>query len=419
MKKRKKRNLSSKIILFISVFLVLFFVYRSLRGRAYTKHTTVFPIMTVYKQDIEAKAYIIFDEEVFKASGNGIAVYNASEGQKIPAGYEVVSINLMDDVSQLKDELIKLNAAIQDRKSDSPQDTSKNLSNEDINAIGRIQDNIKNRHYSGAILEINNLDLNNKHHVNISELSKYRNIPLEDLENQKQTLLEQISKSNIQYTSKESALVSYQIDGLEEKYKYNDDTSKFTYDYLMKNVRTKSFETKNQVKKDEILFKLINNFRYKICLAVSSNKGLESIKIGDTINVDLDGTIISGFVEDINTEKTKGSVYIIDSTEYLEKIYDKRIHDAKIDVNKEKSYKIPSKSIVTRGKLKGVYVEEIHGLVRFLPVEILSVLGEDTFVSRGNRESKIEVDDKLEKTININDAIVVYPGSVDDFQILN
>ena len=135
--------------------------------------------------------------------------------------------------------------------------------------------------------------------------------------------------------------------------------------------------------------------------------------------MDLDGTIISGFVEDINTEKTKGSVYIVDSTEYLEKIYDKRIHDAKIDINKEKSYKIPSKAIVTRGKLKGVYVEEIHGLVRFLPVEILSVSGEDTFVSRGNRESKIEVENKLEKTININDAIVVYPGSVDDFQILN
>ena len=67
----------------------------------------------------------------------------------------------------------------------------------------------------------------------------------------------------------------------------------------------------------------------------------------------------------------------------------------------------------------GIYVQEIKGLVKFVPVDIIREEADKVFINRGNKQSLIEVADKTYKTLTINDAVVLSPRTVDESRILN
>ena len=416
----KKNNIKRKRIFFsILIIFAVFIIGRAISRRSYLNHSTVFPVQTVYKVNTRATSYLVYNENVVDASMNGIAVYNASEGQKVKAGYEIASINLMDDVSDLKDELIKINAAINDGdKTKNKTENSFEISSEDITTINRIQNYLKNNSFQEAILEINSLDLSSNHNIVITDYKKYQSYSKEELEAMRDELIKQISKSNIEYKASDSGIVSYLVDGLEDKYKYSQDNNIYTYEYLDKNKNMRYKETRNQVDKNEHLFKLINNFEYKILLKTNNINPIESLKEGSEVKIIYNDVTVDATLLTINKSKN-GVVYVLKSDKYLERIYDKRIKDVILSVNTEKSYKIPNSSVVKRGSIYGVYVEEIHGLVRFVPIDILSRVGDDVYISRGNRDYKIKIDKEFERTVNANDAVVIYPDTVEDSQILN
>ncbi len=416
----KKNNIKRKRIFFsILIIFAVFIIGRAISRRSYLNHSTVFPVQTVYKVNTRATSYLVYNENVVDASMNGIAVYNASEGQKVKAGYEIASINLMDDVSDLKDELIKINAAINDGdKTKNKTENSFEISSEDIATINRIQNYLKNNSFQEAILEINSLDLSSNHNIVITDYKKYQSYSKEELEAMRDELIKQISKSNIEYKASDSGIVSYLVDGLEDKYKYSQDNNIYTYEYLDKNKNMRYKETRNQVDKNEHLFKLINNFEYKILLKTNNINPIESLKEGSEVKIIYNDVTVDATLLTINKSKN-GVVYVLKSDKYLERIYDKRIKDVILSVNTEKSYKIPNSAVVKRGSIHGVYVEEIHGLVRFVPINILSRVGDDVYISRGNRDYKIKVDKEFERTVNANDAVVIYPDTVEDSQILN
>lgn len=233
----KNNNIKRKRIFFsILIIFAVFIIGRAISRRSYLNHSTVFPVQTVYKVNTRATSYLVYNENVVDASMNGIAVYNASEGQKVKAGYEIASINLMDDVSDLKDELIKINAAINDGdKTKNKTENSFEISSEDIATINRIQNYLKNNSFQEAILEINSLDLSSNHNIVITDYKKYQSYSKEELEAMRDELIKQISKSNIEYKTSDSGIVSYLVDGLEDKYKYSQDNNIYTYEYLDKN----------------------------------------------------------------------------------------------------------------------------------------------------------------------------------------
>lgn len=416
----KNNNIKRKRIFFsILIIFAVFIIGRAISRRSYLNHSTVFPVQTVYKANTRATSYLVYNENVVDASMNGIAVYNASEGQKVKAGYEIASINLMDDVSDLKDELIKINAAINDGdKTKNKTENSFEISSEDIATINRIQNYLKSNSFQEAILEINSLDLSSNHNIVITDYKKYQSYSKEELEAMRDELIKQISKSNIEYKASDSGIVSYLVDGLEDKYKYSQDNNIYTYEYLDKNKNMRYKETRNQVDKNEHLFKLINNFEYKILLKTNNINPIESLKEGSEVKIIYNDVTVDATLLTINKSKN-GVVYVLKSDKYLERIYDKRIKDVILSVNTEKSYKIPNSSVVKRGSIYGVYVEEIHGLVRFVPIDILSRVGDDVYISRGNRDYKIKIDKEFERTVNANDAVVIYPDTVEDSQILN
>ncbi|MDU3751777.1 MAG: hypothetical protein E7G36_08660, partial [Peptoniphilus rhinitidis] len=66
-----------------------------------------------------------------------------------------------------------------------------------------------------------------------------------------------------------------------------------------------------------------------------------------------------------------------------------------------------------------VYVEEIKGLVKFVPVDIISESNESVFINKGNKQSVINIGEKSYQTVTVNDALVINPKTVDESRILN
>ena len=126
--------------------------------------------MTTYEKDIDTKIYNLFEEKAYFAKGDGIAVFHTSEGQKVPLGYEVANLNLMEDVSSLKDELNKVNSAIKIKNGIEPHEKENPKS-----FTKNIQDSIKNEDYQNLYFDINSPD-NDLSLIHISEPTRLRQL---------------------------------------------------------------------------------------------------------------------------------------------------------------------------------------------------------------------------------------------------
>ncbi|MDO5714947.1 MAG: HlyD family efflux transporter periplasmic adaptor subunit [Tissierellia bacterium] len=416
MKTKKKNNnkyVIRRILALVILIFFLTFLIKTVKGHKFPSYKTVFPTYTTFEEDIPVTVYNILHEEVYFAEGNGIAVFNASEGQKIPVNYEIASINLMEDVSELKDELQKVKAAIEYKTTG--KDEKKEIS---ITFDDSIQKAIRDRNFEQAIGSINDLDLGSHSNINLSDIKDLIKLSDDELENRKSSLVEKISQSNVSYLSKFTGIVSYKIDGLEQ-YFTNQPLKTYTDKYLKNHSQIESFAVNTEVKKAEPIFKLIDNLSWKAALLIEDSSKIKDYSPGDTINVEvLNGQILRGDIVQINKSK-RSPVYIIDVDSMLNEMYSKRIHEGKIIVDKTKGFEIPSSALISRNHMTGVYVQEIKGLVKFLPVEIIREEHEKIFVGKGNREGRIEINDKEYKTLTINDAIVINPRTVEESRVLN
>ncbi|MDO5041146.1 MAG: HlyD family efflux transporter periplasmic adaptor subunit [Peptoniphilus sp.] len=410
--KSSNKNRRKFIIIFIGIIL-LFFISRAITGRLYKNYKTVFPTYTNYIRTKNIKGINIFDEKIYYAEGSGISLFNASEGQKVPVGFEIASINLMNDTSGLKDDLIRVNAALNYKNQDFTKETVTNKL-----SIKNLQDDIKNNNLSKAIADINEMDIYSTKSISISELTELLNYSEDALLARKKELAEQISNSNISYYAENSGIVSFLIDNLEKKYNL-EDFDKYTYDYINENLNAKPNDTKTKVEINEPLFKLINNLNYYIAIPTKDLKSIGSPEEGQylTLNSNV-GAKLTGKIVKINTSKN-GNVIILYLNSQFDKIYKNRINNYSLVLRDEKCFEIPNSAIIKRDNLFGVYVQEIHGLVRFIPIKVIRPLENSSYVSKGDKNSYIRIDNKTYRTISINDSIVLTPKQVDESEVLN
>lgn len=414
--KSKKKNKFFYRRLFALIFLLIFifFIVKFIRGKTINDYKTVFPTLTTYEDDFNTELYNLYNEKVYYAKGDGVAVFNASEGQKVPVGYEVCYLNLMEDVSSLKDQLIKIEAAINLKEGIEPEiDGDKK-----IKFNNGIQQIIKEKKYDKLYNDIDSLNLENKVTYSASELKEYIDLSDSELLAQKKEIENKIEKYNISYQAEFSGIVSYKIDGVEDKFDINKLDS-INYSFLKKNFDFTNVEMNSQVKTGDALFKIIDNFSWKMACTVDNISKIKNYNIGDTVRIEVDNSnMIYGIIEKINKTGNK-AVIIVDLDMYIEDMYSNRVHEGKIVVEKTKGYEIPKSTLIERDNMTGVYVQEIKGLVKFVPVEIVSEKPESVFINRGNKQSVIQIGKKTYKTVTVNDAIVINPRTVDESRILN
>ena len=80
---------------------------------------------------------------------------------------------------------------------------------------------------------------------------------------------------------------------------------------------------------------------------------------------------------------------------------------------------IPKSAIIKRKGEFGVFVQEIHGLVKFVPIKVVVPFEDYSYISTGDKNSVIKLKDKSVKTVTLNDKIVLNPKQVEESKILN
>lgn len=409
---KKNKYFFRRAIAVIFLLLLFIFLFRIIRGNRINNYKTIFPTLTTYEKDINTKIFNIFDEKVYFSKGEGIVVFNSSEGQKVPAGYEVAYLNLMGDVSSLKDELNKIDSAIKIKKGFKP-----NTNENQKKFTNNIQDLVKDKEFDKIYYDINSLD-SLANNYNIADVEEYTELSIETLNKKKEEIEKQISKYNYSYISEFSGVVSYKIDGYENYFDI-EDLDKFTYDYLNRNFSFSNIEMETKVSDNEPLFKLINNLKWKLACTINNVSDIKNYEVGNLVKIQIsDMEDIYGTIEKIN-KNDKNAVIIVALDRYFEEMYSNRIHKGKIIIEKTKGYEIPKSSLINRDDMTGVFVQEIKGLVKFVPVEIVKENKDTVFINRGNKQSVIKIGDKSFKTVTVNDAVVLSPKTVDESRILN
>ena len=422
--KRSKRKPLKGFLAFLLFILVLFFLIRPIFTIGYKKLATARPKMTTYKNVIRGQGYTILSQSQFYAKNDGIVVYGAQEGERVPVDYEIATVNFQDDFSSQKDDLIRIQAAI-DYKSnkkaagkDSYQETP-----EIKKTIEKIQTSIKDNDFQSMVSDINNLDLITPHNVNISELSELLNEPLEALEEKKEALSKALSQTRSRYISTVPGVISY-IFPAGKSLNYKGSFDKFSLAYLDQLHFNPIQQSGVRVKKGKPIFRIIDNLQWYIAVSVHNNSKLKDLEAGQEVSLVLNKKeAIKGIIKEIKESQDKEGVIIISMEEGFEENYTKAKQNAEIILKQEDAYTVPAKAIVEQKKKTGVYVQDIHNLVRFVPVKILAQNDDWAYLEKGDMKNKITLDErngeKQVQTITYEDNIVLDPASVQEKQLIN
>lgn len=407
--KRRRRRLLFYFLLLVFCAAIGFGIYQ--RIVLTPKKSTPRPVQ--YRDVVYGKGYLIFDESIVFTKANGIAVYNVEEGKKVPKGYHVADINVVNDNSKVKDQLIRIQAAI-DFKNDSVDDEPKEDAIEEDEAVIRsIQRFIRDEDYEKLVSSINTLDLSTKHTVNVSELNELLKLSIPALEEQKDILTERIASTHSDYEAPLSGIVSYTFDDIQKKLSLEQPDEVFTRSYL-EEVRVGTVKRgQNRVKEDKAFFRSIGDTHYKIALPIDDPRLIESY-VGETLPVRIGKVHTEAYVRQVNVDES-GSVVILELKDKLKAIYVPRRQEVTLFKDTLPALKVPKEALVRdRNGNKGVYVDAVRKFVKFVPVEVLTEREDFAVLSVGDDEHRVKLKSgKMIKTILPTDEIVVEPKKVD------
>ena len=179
-----------------------------------------------------------------------------------------------------------------------------------------------------------------------------------------------------------------------------------------------------KVKKDKPIFRIIDNLQWYIAVSVHNNSKLKDLEIGQEVSLVLNKKeAIKGVIREIKEGQAKEGVIIIAMEEGFEQNYTKAKQNAEIILKQEDAYTVPAKAIVEQKKKTGVYVQDIHNLVRFVPVKIIAQNEDWAYVKKGDMKNKITIGEKNQhkqvQTITYEDNIVLDPTAVQEKQLIN
>lgn len=418
--KRRQRKKKIRFTLFGLVLIYIFF--RSVPSLFAIGLKTELPERYKAKDIIETEGIIIKEEIVFTADGEGEIKLIAKEGERVPVGAKVAELALIGDTSQLKERLEEIENKIEVLSKTKGENSFNNSYESNVNEIIKeIQNSISQGKYGLANKLKDRLSSYSKKEADI-----YNNTligsSLEALEKEKSKIENQISNSFIDYCSTKAGIVSYKIDGYEDKYSINN-LAKYNYSDF-KNIENKQTVISHgaSVKVRQPIFKIINNFEWYILIKIDNLKDIDSFKEGNPILLsgkDIIGEL-RGYIERIGVEGNKGILFCRFNRDFYN-YYDKRHIQLDIIKNEYDTFKIKKRCIIEKDGMKGVYIKDISGIVKFRPIEIVSEDDEYAYISTGDKNSYITIGEGDEKfrTVRLFDEILLNPANVEEGMIID
>jgi putative membrane fusion protein len=363
---------------------------------------------------------LIKEEYVYFAEGNGQVERIAKEGERVSSFEEVARISLLNDTSGLKQELLEVDQKIDtlsksDRQASDISNDNTQLEDFQKETVNDIQKYINEGSYLNVQRSKEEILIYNGKLNNSSQGNTLLNQSIETLKETRKGLVEKIDKNNIRCYSSESGLISYEIDGYENIF-LPKDFENYTYENLNIDENAKN-EIQDKISIGSPVFKTINNFEWYLAIKVTNTKDIEDYEIGQAITVEVADKEIIGNIVAINTTNNK-AVIVVRFRDYLHEIYNLRFTDVSIIKEKIESYKIPVNAVFDYEGKKGVYIEEVNGIVKFKPVNVLDIVGDDAYIDKGDIGGFITIGGEKYKTVSLYDEIFIDPTTVKDGQIL-
>ena len=370
-----------------------------------------------YEVRIPAQGILARDEKLYFSSTEGDVYKIVKEGERVRVGQKVADILLLQDTTDLKEELNQIDNIIQfydELHKDNKEDGTLGSSGVDL-LVSKLYKQLDERDYQGINATKESIALYYETINSLSGDAAESGFTTEELLNRREQLLSRISQYTKSIHSLDSGIVSYELDGWEDDL-VPGKLSELDIDIF------NSVETGENVENGAV-FKIIDDYQWH--LLIKTSDGVSSdYQVGDILDVAIissdNNRIVEAGMPIVETvEDGADKFYVLRGTSFIEKVFDKRFVKVEIVDLKEKTLKIPAGAIVEIDGAIGVKVKEFYGVVTFRPVEIVAIDDRYAYVSKGDNNGYIEVGEESLRTISLFSEVIGKPDSVDLGEILN
>ena len=364
------------------------------------------PVEEVFYNSVAMNSALIRTEEVYQAGRNSYFTTQAKEGEKVKRGLENLSVT--KSANDLIDKKID---AINKRLKDLDYDTSgeESIDQKAMNRkIKALQISINQKRYEDLSQILNSSeDEEDKYYESIKNYSIDKLLEMKDELNESKRSEAPAVKVSM------SGIVSYFIDGLEDKYTNENFDALFEKDLIED---SKSYSL-NQGKSNDN-FKILDNFSMNI-LAFSDDKKLEDVNVNDVVLIEWDLTGTKTYARVLKKEKT-GDTYkfLLNIRERISELYKDRFSKMEIIFDEYKTFKLPKSALVDRGSEKGVYIKDIDNTIRYKRVLLVGSDRDNIYVMRTDDNGLMKYKKLKFKSIKYYDEVVVFPSTVKEGDIL-
>lgn len=420
--KRHKKSGSKNLLLGVIIFVLVYFSISAIPLLFGNRYKTVLPQMEVLYKLVEGKALVIKNESLYFADGSGEIDQIVKEGEMVPVGKEVSTVSLLKDTSSLKQELLEIEqkiASLSKADKEIPtieEDKTKIVTLQD-GAIEQIQANIN----AGSFLDIHkskeSILLYNNKLQDVSKDNTLLGTSLESLKERQETLKAEVSSNRVRYFTKDSGILSYEIDGFETMY-LPKEFENYTYDsFSIEDIENR--ENHSSINSGSPVFKIIDNFEWFMAIKIDKKIDVEDYKVGQTLTLELENKQeLTGKILNINITDNN-AVVVVRLDTYLHENYNLRFTNLNIINYKKDTFIVPTSVIGEKDGEKGVYIKE-KGIVKFRPIIILGIKEDFTYIDKGDNNGYIMFpgQEKGRKTVTLYDEIFLDSSKVKEGQIL-
>lgn len=364
------------------------------------------PVEEVFYNSVTMNSALIKTEEVYQAGRHSYFTTQAKEGEKVKRGLENLSVT--KSANDLIDKKID---AINKRLKDLDYDTSgeESFDQKAMNKkIKALQISINQKRYEDLSQILNSSeDEEDKYYESIKNYSIDKLLEMKDELNESKRSEAPAVKVSM------SGIVSYFIDGLEDKYTNENFDALFEKDLIED---SKSYSL-NQGKSNDN-FKILDNFSMNI-LAFSDDKKLEDVNVNDVVLIEWDLTGTKTYARVLKKEKT-GDTYkfLLNIRERISELYKDRFSKMEIIFDEYKTFKLPKSALVDKGSEKGVYIKDIDNTIRYKRVLLVGSDRDNIYVMRTDDNGLMKYKKLKFKSIKYYDEVVVFPSTVKEGDIL-
>lgn len=364
------------------------------------------PVEEVFYNSVAMNSALIKTEEVYQAGRHSYFTTQAKEGEKVKRGLENLSVT--KSTNDLIDKKID---AINKRLKDLDYDTSdeESLDQKTMNKkIKALQISINQKRYEDLSQILNSAeDEEDKYYESIKNYSIDKLLEMKDELNESKRSEAPAVKVSM------SGIVSYFIDGLEDKYTNENFDALFEKDLIED---SKSYSL-NQGKSNDN-FKILDNFSMNI-LAFSDDKKLEDVNVNDVVLIEWDLTGTKTYARVLKKEKS-GDTYkfLLNIRERISELYKDRFSKMEIIFDEYKTFKLPKSALVDKGSEKGVYIKDIDNTIRYKRVLLVGSDRDNIYVMRTDDNGLMKYKKLKFKSIKYYDEVVVFPSTVKEGDIL-